>query len=171
VSSVRSSVHEEGDTASPDVQAGGGAMPEHSMSNRDDTRALSTTYQNGHGNYVVSPTPSLCRARARAQIITGTSRPPHFEQPQTQGGIRNQDVHGSGHLNEAGRRDVRGYESPFSRRVKEKTRQVQAYSENSPGKRSKLTVELPSSANNTERRCGLEIQGDDSLKRILMCPQ
>jgi len=163
VGSARSSVHEEGGTASPDAQAGGGAMPEHSM---NDTRALSTTYQNGHGNYVVSPTPSLCRARARALMITGASGISHFEQPQTQGGVRNQDVHGSGHLNDSedGRRDFRGYESPFSRRVKDKTRRVQAH-------RSKRTVELPSSAKDTERGCGPEIQGDDSLHHTLMCPQ
>lgn len=171
VSGARSSVHEEGGTASPDAQAGGGAMPGHSMGNRDDTRALSTTYQNGHGNYVVSPTPSLCRARARAQMITGTSGLSHFEQPQTQGGVRNQDVHGNGHLNEDSRRDFRGYESPFSRRVREKTRQVQAHSEDPPRGRSKRTTELPSSAKNAERGCGPEIQGDAFFHRTLMCPQ
>jgi hypothetical protein len=161
--SARSSVHEEGDTTSPTAQAGGGVMPERSTSN--DARALSTTYQNSLGNYVVSPTPSLCRARIRALLITDTPRFSYLEQPQTHGGVRNQDVHGDGHLNRDGRRDLSGYESPFSRRVKEKVRRVQAHSEDSPGERSKRTVELPSSAKSVERSCKPEMQGDDSLHR------
>lgn len=169
VSSARSSVHHEGGTTSPDAQSGGGAVPEHSM--RNDTRALSTTtYQNSHGNHVVSPTPSLCRARARALMLTGTSGFSHLEQPQTQGGVRNQDVQGDGHLNGDGRRDFRSYESPFSRRVKEKARRLQSRSEDSPREGSKGIVELPS-AKNAERRCELEIQGDDSPHRTLLCPQ
>lgn len=169
VISARSSVREEGDTTSSDAQAGGGAVPEHSMNN--DTRALSTTYQNSHGNYVVSPTPSLCRAGARTLMITGTSGFSHSEQPQTQGGVRNQDINGDGHGNEGSRRDFRSYESPFSRRVKEKARRVQAHSEDSPRERSKPSAGLPSSAKIAERRCEPEIQGDDSLHRTLICPQ
>ena len=169
VSSARSSVHEEGDTTSPDAQASGGVMPERSTSN--DARALSTTYQNSPGNYVVSPTPSLCRARIRALLITDTPRFSYLEQPQKQGGVRNQDVHGDGHLDRDGRRDLSGYESPFSRRVKEKVRRVQAHSESSPGERSKQTAELPPSAKNAERSCKPEIQGDDHLHRKLICPQ
>lgn len=168
-SSARSSVHEEGDTTNPDAQAGGGTMPERSMNN--DARALSTTYQNSPGNHVVSPTPSLCRARIRALLATDTPRFSYLEQPQTQGGVRNQVLHGDGHLNRDGRCDLSSYESPFSRRVKEKVRRVQMHSEVSPGERSKRIAELPSSAKNAERCCKPEIQGNDSLHRTLICPQ
>ena len=107
-------------------------------------------------------------------MLTGASGISHLEQPQTQGVGRNQDVHGDGHPNGDGRPDFRSYESPFSRRVKEKARRVQAHSEDSPRERSKPTAELPS-AKNVGRRYELEIQGDDSLHRTfhrtLLCPQ
>jgi len=113
------------------VQAIGTQFPSMDREERafqDRARARSSIFKQGDkinshesspGNYIVSPVPSLCRARARALMITGTS------ESSRQGGSdgdRNQGVHGDRCLNGNDRRDFRSYESPFSRRVKEKLR-------------------------------------------------
>lgn len=143
-------------TSRADSQAGrGSSVSESSMSN--DTRALSNTPQLSPGDCITSPTPSLCRARDRALVITGTSGFSRLGQAGPQG---NQDVQGNGRPNGDSKRDVRSYESPFSRRVKEKLRQVQAHTNESPREPGKRTVP---SAKDAERDCEREIRGENLI--------
>lgn len=125
-------------------QAGcGSSVSESSMSN--DTRALSNTPQLSPGDCVTSRTPSLCRARDRAMVVQG-----------------------NGHSNGDGKRDVRSYESPFSRRVKEKLRQVQAHTDESPREPGRRIV---LSAKDPEHDCEREIRGENLILgcRALVC--
>ena len=157
LSSARSSIHEEEDT-SLDPRASGGAVSERSMNNGG--RTSSATYQSSLGRCIVSPVPSLQRARAGALVITETPEFSRLGQTKLQEGVRNQDVNGDG------RRDFRNYESPFSRRVKEKFRQVHTHSEESPREPwpSERAVELPSSVeDSSERNREPEIRGADLI--------
>jgi hypothetical protein len=140
-------------------QAGrGSSVSESSMSS--DTRTLSSTPQLSPGDCITSPTPSLCRARDRALVTTGTSGFSRLGQAEPQGDVRNQDLQSNGHPNGDSKRDVHSYESPFSRRVKEKLRQVQAHTNESPREPGKRAVP---SAKDAERDCEREIRGENVI--------
>jgi len=140
VSSTRSLKHK-GDMTSPNFQSGGTAS-ERSMNN-SSTQASSITNQSNSGNRIVSPIPSLRRARARALTISGTSGYSRQEQKELEGGVRTQGSHSDEPPDEDDRWDLRNRESPFSSRVKEKLRQVHAYDEESPREPFKQAVRLP----------------------------
>jgi hypothetical protein len=139
VSSTRS-LKQKGDVTSLNFQSGGTAS-ERSISN--STQASSITNRSNSGNRIVSPIPSLRRARARALTIGGTSEYSRREQKEMQGGVRTQSSRSDEPSDEDGRWDLRNRESPFSSRVKEKLRQVHAYDEESPREPVKQAVRLP----------------------------
>jgi hypothetical protein len=145
-----------GATTRAGSQAGrSSGVSESSMS--DDSRALSSISQLSPGDCNTSPTPSLCRARDRAWVITGFSR---LGQAGLRGDVTNQDVQGNEHTNGDSKRDFRSYESPFSRRVKEKLRQVQAHTDESPRELGKRTAP---SAKDAEHDCEREIRGESLI--------
>ncbi|KAI9512502.1 hypothetical protein F5148DRAFT_992221 [Russula earlei] len=176
--SARSSIVKKEDVAAPDAPAGGGIIPENSVS--DDTDASPKTQENTPGTRIVSPVPSLCQARSNALPIAGSSRYSHVEQTKLQGGVRNQGSHGDRCSNGGGTRDFRTNESPFSRRVKEKFEQIHAYGQESHSELSQPTAEPHTSAeieappSHTEpldikdpsTRSVLHLDGDKSVRRI-----
>lgn len=151
---TRSSVYEEEDLTTPDSDAGSGIVSESSISH--STRPSLNTHQSSPGTCIISPVPSLCLARARALNITGTSGFSHLEQTE---GDRNQGTYNDGSSNGGGRQDFRSYESRFSRRVKEKLREVHVYDYGPPTEPSNQAVEPPASTEDAERRGEPEILG------------
>jgi hypothetical protein len=112
------------------------------------TRPSSNAHQSSPGSYIVSPVPSLFRARARALTITNTAG---LSRLGGTDGDRNQGVHGDGCLNGDGRRYFRSYESPFSRRVKEKLREAHVSNSEASGGPSNKTVDLLASDEDADR--------------------
>jgi hypothetical protein len=152
---TRSSVYEEEDPTTPDSDAGSGTVSESSISH--STRPSLNTHQSSPGTCIISPIPSLCLARARALNITGTSGFSRLKQTE---GDRNQEgTYSDGCSNGDGRQDFRSYESRFSRRVKEKLREVHVYDYESPTEPSNQAVEPPASAKDAERKGEPEILG------------
>jgi hypothetical protein len=143
---TRSPVYKEDDTTISDSHAGSDTVSESSTSH--STRPSPNTYQSSSGSCIVSPEPSLCRAHARALTITGTSGFSHLERTEGDG---NQGIYGDGCSSVDGRQDFRSYESPFSRRVKEKQREAPVYDYESPREPGNQVVELPASAEDAER--------------------
>jgi hypothetical protein len=152
---IRSSLFKEEDRASTECHAGGSTVFGISTSHR--TQPSSNPRQSSPGSYIVSPIPSLFRARARALTITSTSG---LSRLRGTDGDRNQGVHGDGCSNGDGRRDFRGYESPFSRRVKEKLREAHVSNSEASGGPSK-TVNLLASDEDADRYGSPEILGAD----------
>jgi hypothetical protein len=113
--------------------------------------------QAGHGGGVSESSPSNS-TRNKTLIITGPSRFSRLGQAKHQGDVRNQDVQDNGHPNGNTRRDFHNPESPFSRRVKEKLRHVQAHSDESSSER---TVELPILTKDAEHDYKQEVRGID----------
>ena len=143
----RSSVYEEEDTTTPESDAGSGTVSERSMS--QSTRRSLNAHQSSPRSQIISPVTSLCRARARAQTTAGTSGVSRLHSDKNQG------THGDGCSNGD------GYESRFSRRVKEKLRGVHVHDYEPPRAPSNQAVEPRASAENAERngkpdiiRCG-----------------
>jgi hypothetical protein len=113
---ARSSIFKQDDI---DSQASGSTVSESFTSY--STRPLSNTHESSPGNYIVSPVPSLCRARVRALTITGTSGFSRLGGTEEDG---NPSIRGDRRSNGADRRNFRSYGSPFSQRVKEKLREA-----------------------------------------------
>jgi hypothetical protein len=133
---TRSPVYEE-DTTTPESDAGSGTVSESSTS--QSTRPSLNTHQSSPGSHIISPVLSLCRARARALTIAGTSEVSRTERGKIQG------TYGDGCSNGD------GYESRFSRRVKEKLREVHVHDYESPREPSNQVVEPRASAEDAER--------------------
>jgi hypothetical protein len=137
MSTIRTSKYKKEDRTSQERQEG---SSEGRISN--GTRALDPG-QISPGNCLVSPIPSLCRARARALTIASTSGFLRLEETELRGGGSVQSAHNDTPSEDAqyedAKRSFRSHESPFTRRVKEKLRQAHAYNEESP---RKLTAEL-----------------------------
>jgi hypothetical protein len=134
-----SHIHKEGETTSPDTQTSGDHVSQGSISN--GVAALSNS---SSPRSIVSPISSLYRARARALTITSTSVYSQEEQTELRGDFRGHSVQSS---NKDDTRDFRSYESPFSRRVKEKSRQIHARGEEPHSEPSQRNVEPPASVN------------------------
>ncbi|KAI0304559.1 hypothetical protein BC826DRAFT_976891 [Russula brevipes] len=133
------------------------------MSN-SSTHGSSIANQSNSGNRIVSPIPSLRRARARALTIGGTSGYSRQEQKELEGGVRTQGSHSDEPPDEDDRWDLRSRESPFSSRVKEKLRQVHAYDEESPREPFKQAVRLPALLDTLPARASY-VDGDGPLHR------
>ena len=111
-------------------------------------------------SHLISPVPSLFRARARALTITGASGLSRL------GGTdddMNQGVHSNGCPNGDGRRDFWSYESPFSRRVKEKLREAHVPKSEASRGPSNQAVDLLASDEDAGRYCSPEISGADLI--------
>ena len=132
----RSSVYEE-DTTTPESDVGSGTVSESSMS--QSTRPSLNTHQSSPRSHIISPVTSLCRARARAQTTAGTSGVSRLNVDKNQG------TRGGGYSNGG------GYESRFSRRVKEKLREVHVHDYESPRAPSNQAVGQRASAEDAER--------------------
>ena len=124
------------------------------------TRTSSNAHQSSPGSYIVSPVSSLFRARARALTITSTSG---LSRSGGTDGDRNQDVHDDGCSNGDGRRYFRSYESPFSRRVKERLREAHVSNSEASGGPSNQAVDLLASDENADRYGSPEILGADLI--------
>jgi hypothetical protein len=155
---TRSSVYKEEDTTMPDSHAGNITVSERSMNH--SSRPSLNTHQSSPGHCIVSPAPSLYRARARARTITGTSGVSRRKQTE---GDRNQCIYDDGYSNEDGRQDFRSHESPFARRVKERLREVHVYDHESLREPSNQAVELPVSTGDAGRHGEPEILGADLI--------
>jgi hypothetical protein len=155
---VRSSLFKEGDRTSTECHAGGSTVSGNSTSHR--TRPSSNAHQSSPGSYIVSPVPSLFRARARALTITSTSGLPRSGGTD---GDRNQGVHGDGCSNGDGRRYFRSYESPFSRRVKERLREAHVSNSEASGGPSNQAVKLLASDEDADRYGSPDILGADLI--------
>ena len=121
------------------------------------TRTSPNAHQSSPGSYIVSPASSLFRARVRALTITGTSGLSRL------GGTdedRNHGLHG-GCSNGDGRRDFRSYESPFSRRIKEKLREAHVSNSEASGRPSNQAEDLL--ASDADRYGSPEILGADLI--------
>lgn len=151
---TRSPVYREEDQTTPDSHAGSGTVSERPTSH--STRPSLNTHQSSPGNCIVSPVPSLCRARARARTITSTSGVSRRKQTE---GDRNQVLYGDEGSNRDGRQDFRSYESPFARRVKERLREVHVHDYEPRREPSNRAVELPSPAEDVGRDGEPEILG------------
>ena len=154
VRTTRSSVYEEEDPTTLDSDAGSGIVSESSISH--STRPSLNTHQSSPGTCIISPVPSLCLARARALNIAGTSGFSRLIQTE---GDRNQGTYSDECSNGDGRQDFRSYKSRFSRRVKEKLREVHVYDYELPREPSNQAVEPPASAEDAERKDEPEILG------------
>ena len=130
-------VYKEEETTSPDTQTGGDRVSQSSISN--GSAASSHTRQSSPRS-IVSPISSLYRAHARALTITSTSAYSHEKQAELRGGFRG---HGVQSPNEDDTHNFRSYESPFSRRVKEKFRQMHAHGEKPYSEPSQQNTEPP----------------------------
>jgi hypothetical protein len=124
------------------------------------TRPSSNDHQSSPGSYIISPVPSLFRARARALTITGTSG---LSPLGGTNGDGNQDVYGDGRSNGDARRDFRSYESPFSRRIKEKLREAHVSNSEASGRPSNQAVDLLASDEDADRYGSPEILGADLI--------
>jgi hypothetical protein len=124
------------------------------------TRPSSNARQSSPGSYIVSPVPSLFRARARALTITSTTG---LSRSRGTDGDRNQDVHDDGCSNGDGRRYFRSYESPFSRRVKERLREAHVSNSEASGGPSNQAVDLLASDEDADRYGSPEILGADLI--------
>lgn len=142
---IRSSLFKE-DRISTECHAGGSSVSGNSTSHR--TRPSSNAHQSNPGSYIVSPASSLFRARARALTIASTSGLSHLGGAD---GDRNQGAHGDGCSNGDGRRYFRSYESPFSRRVKEKLREAHVSNSETSGGPSNQAVDLLASDEDADR--------------------
>lgn len=152
---IKSPLFKEEDRTGAECHAGSSILSGNYTSNR--TRPSSNTYQSRPGSHIVSPVPSLFRARARALTITSTSG---LSRSGGTHGDRNQGVHGDRRSNGDGRRNFRSYESPFSWRVKEKLREAHASnSEASGGPPSNQAVDLLASDPDADRCSSPEILG------------
>jgi hypothetical protein len=151
-STVRTPKYKREDRASQDPQAGSSTVSGSSISN--GTRA-SDPGQSNPGSCIVSPIPSLCRARARALTIASTSRFLRLEQTELRrdGRVQNayDDTPSVDASDENGGRSFRSQESPFTRRVKEKLREAHAHNEELPRKPSQQTAELHALAGECKR--------------------
>lgn len=155
---IRSSLFKEKEKRTrTERHAGGSAVSGNFTSHR--TRPSSNTHQSSPGSYINSPVPSLFRARARALTITGTSG---LSRLGGTDGDRNQGVHGDGCSNGDGGRDFRSYESPFSRRIKEKLREAHV-SNSEASKPSNQAVDLLASGEDADRYGSPEILGADLI--------
>jgi hypothetical protein len=124
------------------------------------TRPSSTAHQSSPGSYIISPVPSLFRARARALTITGTSG---LSRLGGTNGDRNQGIHGDGCSSGDGGRDFRSYESPFSRRIKEKLREAHVSNFEPSGGPSNQAVDLLAPDEDTDRYVSPDILGADLI--------
>lgn len=140
---IRSSLFKEEDRTSTGCHAGGSTVSGNSTSHR--TRPSSNAHRSSPGSYIVSPVPSLFRARARALMITSTSGSGGTDDD------RNQGVHGDGFSSGDGRRYFRSHGSPFSRRVKEKLREAHVSNSEASGGPSNRTVDLLASDDDADR--------------------
>ncbi len=151
---ARSSIFKQDDI---DSQASGSTLSESFTSH--NTRPLSNTHESSPGNHIVSPVPSLCRARARALMVTGTSGFSRLGETEDDGNpsIRGGDRRSNG----AERRDFRSYGSPFSQRVKEKLREAHVKGPGSPRRPGCQAAELPAPVEDDKHGSSPEIQGAD----------
>ena len=157
MSTIGTSNYKKEDRTSQDRQEGSSTTSEGCISN--GTRTLDPG-QSSPGNCIVSPIPSLCRARARALTIASTSEFLCLEETRLRGGnVQNthDDTSSKDAQYENGKRSFRSHESPFTRRVKEKLRQAHAYNEESPRKLSQQTAELHALGGRSDRE--LETSG------------
>ena len=155
---IRSSLFQEEDRTSTECHAGGSTVSGNSTSHR--TRPSSNAHQSSSGNYIVSPVPSLFRARARALTITSTSG---LSRLGATNGDRSQGVLGDGCSNGDGRRDFRSHGSPFSRRVKEKLRQAHVSNAEAPGGPNNQAVDMLASDEDADHHGLPEILGADLI--------
>ena len=155
---IRSSLFKEEDRASTECHASDSTVSGNSTSHR--TRPSLNAHQNSPGSYIVSPVPSLFRARARALTITSTSG---LSRTGGTDGDRNQGVYGDGCPNGDGRRYFRSYESPFSRRVKEKLRETHVSDSEASGGPRNQAVDLLTSDGDADRYGSPEILGADLI--------
>jgi hypothetical protein len=154
---IRSSLFKE-DRTSTECHTGGSTVSGNSTSH--GTRPSSNAHQNSPGSYIVSPVPSLFRARARALTITSASGLSRFGGTDSD---RNQGVHGDGCSNGDGRRNFQSCESPFSRRVKEKLREAHVSNSEASGGPSNQAVDLLASDEDADRYGSSEILGADLI--------
>lgn len=168
---IRSSLFKEEDRTSIECHAGGSTASRNSTTHR--ARPPSNAHQSGPGSYIVSPVPSLFRARARALTITNTSGLSRLRRTD---GDRNQGVHGD-YSNGNGRRYFRSYESPFSRRVKEKLREVRVSDSEASRQPSNQAVDLFASDEDADRygspeilECPSHPQGSSNIRDVASSP-
>jgi hypothetical protein len=143
---IRSTSFKEEDRASTECHAGGSTVFGNLTSHR--TRPPSNAHHSSPRSNIVSPVPSLFRARARALTITSTSGLSRLGGTDGDG---NQGVHGDGCSNGDGRRVFRSYESPFSRRVKEKHREARVSNSEVSGGPSNQNVDLLATYEDADR--------------------
>lgn len=146
---------EKDDRRGTKCHAGGSTVSGNFTSHK--TRPSSNARQSSPGSYIISPVPSLFRARARALTMTGTSGLPRLEGTDRD---RDHGVHGDGCSNGDVRRDFRSYGSPFSRRIKEKLREAHVSNTEVPGGPSNQAVDLLASG---EGAGSAEILGADLI--------
>ena len=156
---IKSPLFKEEDRTGAECHAGVSTVSGNYTSNR--TRPSTNTYQSRPGSHIVSPVPSLFRARARALAITSTSG---LLRSGGTHGDGSQGVHGDRFSDGDGRRDFRSYESPFSWRVKEKLREAHVSNpEASGGQPSNQAVDLLASDADVDRYSSSEILGADLI--------
>jgi hypothetical protein len=153
---TRSPVYKEEDTTIPDSHAGSDAVSERYTNH--GTQPSPNTHQSSPGSCIVSPDSSLYRAHTRALTITGASGFSRLKQTEDDG---NQGIYGDECSNVDGRQDFRRYQSPFSRRVKEKLRAAHVYDHGPPGESSNQAVDLPTWTEDAERNRQPEILSAD----------
>jgi len=128
------------------------------------TRPSPKAHQSSPRSHIISPVPSLFRARARALTIASSSG---LSRLGGTDGDRNQSVHGDGCSNGDGRRDFWSYESPFSRRVKEKLREARVSNSESSGGPSNQAVDLFASDEDAGRYGSPETLGADLISCLI----
>ena len=157
---TRSSLFKEENGTGIECHVGGSTVSGNSTSHR--TQPSSNVHPSSPGSYIVSPVPSLFRARARALTITNASGLSRLGETDSDG---SQGVHGDGCSNGDGGRYFRGCESPFSRRVKKKLLETHVFNSEVSGGPSNQAVDLLASDEDVNRYSPPEILGADLISR------
>lgn len=157
---IRSSLFKEEDRTSTGCRVAGSTVSGNFTSHK--TQPSTNVHPSSPGSYIVSPVPSLFRARARALTITSASGLSRMGETD---GDRNQGVHSDGCSNGNGRRYFRGCESPFSRRVKKKLRETHVSNSEVTGGPSNQAVDLLASDGDINHYSSPEILGADLISR------
>ena len=155
---IISSLFKEEDRTSTECHTGSSTVSGKVTSHR--TRPSSNVLQSSPESCIISPVPSLFRARARALTIASTSG---LSRLGGTDGDRNQVVHGDRRSNGDGRRDCRSYESPFSRRIKEKLREAHVSNSEGSGGPGNQAVGLLAPDEDADRHGSPELLGADLI--------